>query len=317
MNSPDLLNRPLDASFLVHLQAAIDHSPACLIIAEAPSGQIIYINEAVRKFRGLTDAELLGIGIEQYVLSWKEYAPDGRPLSGAEMPLGRAILNGEVVENEEVIVELDDGSRKWALASAVPIRGAEGDIVAGLVIWYDITQQKAYEAELQRLANTDALTGVLNRRAFFSHAHAEWTRAVRHGHVFSLLLLDIDHFKDINDVHGHQAGDRVLAEIVATCTMGLRDADVFGRIGGEEFALILPETGRTGAQRVAEKLRGRAEAARTLHEGTVLRCTISLGCVTVCPGGDVSAGIEAALRRADAALYEAKRTGRNRVICAS
>lgn len=144
------LNRQLDSSFIGHFQAALDASPACVIIAAAPSGEIIYINDAVRRFRGKHSVPLTGIQVEEYMASWKEYSATGKPLSGAEMPLGRAILTGEHVENEEIIVEMDDGSRKWALASAAPVRDGDGRIIAASVIWYDITDRKMAEAELER-----------------------------------------------------------------------------------------------------------------------------------------------------------------------
>jgi PAS domain S-box-containing protein len=145
------LGRKLDKKFLSHLQGTIDHSPACVIIAEAPTGEIIYINEAVKKFRGETKTPLNGINIEEYMKTWKEYSKDGILLSGEEMPLGRALVFGEIVEDEEIIVELDDGSKKWALASAAPVYDDEKNIIAGTVIWYDITERKKLENQKDNL----------------------------------------------------------------------------------------------------------------------------------------------------------------------
>lgn len=132
------------------LKSVLQHSPACVILAEAPSGRIIYINEAVRSFRGETDAPLTDITLEQYILSWKEKFPDGRIMKCEEMPLARALIHGEIITNEEVIVELDNGDERWALASAAPIRGDSGDIVAGIVTWLDITDYKEKVSALTR-----------------------------------------------------------------------------------------------------------------------------------------------------------------------
>jgi PAS domain S-box-containing protein len=130
------------------LQSALDRSPAAIIIAEAPEGKITYLNNAVWSFRGETDARMTGITIEEYVGTWKEFRPDGRQYRGDEMPLARALLHGEAVENEELIVELDDGTRHWALASAAPILGQRGEIIAAIVVFIDITRIKQTEHEL-------------------------------------------------------------------------------------------------------------------------------------------------------------------------
>jgi len=144
------------------LQAILDYSPACIIIAEAPSGEIIYINRAVKQFRGLTDAQMKGIKIEEYVLTWKEFSAEGKELSGEEMPLGRAIINNEIIINEEIIVELDNGEKKWALATAAPVKNVEGKTIAGIVLWMDITKNKNSENEKEELINSlkDALNNV-------------------------------------------------------------------------------------------------------------------------------------------------------------
>lgn len=130
------------------LHAVLDYSSACIILAEAPSGKIIYINNAVRKFRGETNVSLDGILLEEYVLSWKEFYPDGTPMKSEEMPLARAILNDEIINNEEVIVELDNGEHRWALASAAPIKDKAGATVAGIVSWLDITDYKKSQSAL-------------------------------------------------------------------------------------------------------------------------------------------------------------------------
>lgn len=132
----------------VFLESALEYSPVAIIIAEAPDGNIAYINKAVWSFRGKTNASMTGITIEEYVGTWREFYPDGREYKGAEMPLARSLLNGEVVENEELIVRLDDGTEKWALAHSAPIYGEDGEIKAGIVVFSDITHLKDNEQEL-------------------------------------------------------------------------------------------------------------------------------------------------------------------------
>lgn len=130
------------------LESVLDNSPAAIMICEAPDGRISYINDAVWDFRGKTDARMTGISVEQYVGTWREFFPDGRPYSGSEMPVARSLLTGEVVRNEQLIVELDDGTRKWAAAWSAPIYNEAKEIIAAVVIFSDVTSQKLAELEL-------------------------------------------------------------------------------------------------------------------------------------------------------------------------
>lgn len=165
--------------------------------------------------------------------------------------------------------------------------------------------------EARNLALTDKLTGLRNRRLFDQQLSHELARAKRDGRPLALLLLDIDHFKRVNDTHGHPAGDQVLQSVARVVGSGLRECDLAARFGGEEFAVILPDTGRAGAVSVAERIRGAvAEAALRLEGGRQVRVTASIG-VSVFPGGE--AAPDRLLECADQALYTAKREGRNRV----
>lgn len=171
-------------------------------------------------------------------------------------------------------------------------------------------RQRRVARLLELQAHTDVLTGLANRRRFFEVAEAEISRSRRYETPLSLLMLDIDHFKEVNDAHGHRAGDRVLQQLARTCLEVLRTVDVVGRVGGEEFAILLPETTLEGAVEVAERLReavGRAEVAR--EEGVPLRITVSIGVAPLSAGTN----LDTLMSQADAALYEAKHGGRNRV----
>ncbi len=165
-------------------------------------------------------------------------------------------------------------------------------------------------AEIERMATLDSLTEVFNRRTFVKLAEVELARAERAGTKVSVVFLDMDRFKSINDTHGHAVGDRILLEFVG-CTRGvLRRQDVFGRFGGEEFCLLLPETGLEEARMAAERVRLAIEKAVIRFDGLSLSCTVCAGV----SGSEVHGpDFDRMLRGADEALYVAKRNGRNRV----
>lgn len=179
----------------------------------------------------------------------------------------------------------------------------------------DTTERKRMEAELRRLATTDSLTGILNRRRFTEVAAQEMHRARRLHHPLALIMLDIDWFKRVNDTFGHAAGDKIIQSVARACAEELREIDIVGRLGGEEFAVLLPELGSPRVLEVAERLRRRIEGLHVaVDERNVVRYTCSLG-VADLQDGDPSS--DALLIRADAALYRAKRDGRNCVRTAS
>jgi diguanylate cyclase (GGDEF)-like protein len=168
-------------------------------------------------------------------------------------------------------------------------------------------------AELIALATTDPLTRAANRRSFMESGKTELERRSRTGRPLSLIAIDVDHFKSVNDRYGHAAGDAVLQTLSVTLMTELRSVDVLGRIGGEEFAILLPETALLQAAQVAERLRRAVEGMEVVHGDKSLRVTMSLGVVEVSPG---ITGLSEAMNKADAALYRAKASGRNCVISA-
>ncbi len=177
-------------------------------------------------------------------------------------------------------------------------------------------------AELEVLATRDPLTGLFNLRHFHQLAELELDHAQRMGRSFSLLALDIDHFKTINDTWGHAIGDEALKAFVAACRMALREYDILGRVGGEEFAVALPNTGSEGACVIAGRLRRQVEQIELRPtESASVSFTVSIGlasCVFALPspGDNAQLGIPDLLKRADEALYRAKAAGRNRVVIA-
>jgi two-component system cell cycle response regulator len=168
--------------------------------------------------------------------------------------------------------------------------------------------------KLEDLSNTDGLTRVTNRRHFMELLELEFIRARRYGSTMSYVMIDIDHFKSINDKHGHQVGDQALVGVASVLQDDLRRNDLVGRYGGEEFSLLLPETGVEGARVVAERYRKRIEdKVFQLTDGT-LKLTASLGVAEL---NDNMKDTDALVRCADRALYKAKHDGRNRVVIAT
>ncbi|UVD58758.1 sensor domain-containing diguanylate cyclase [Rhizobium sp. Pop5] len=165
--------------------------------------------------------------------------------------------------------------------------------------------------DLMQSAATDGLTEAMTRRAFKQEADQLISLALRHQHDLSCIVFDIDHFKQVNDTHGHAAGDEVLKAVVSVCKTVLRVGDLFGRIGGEEFAIVLPHVDREGATAVAEKLRAAIASQPIFGEHGALKVTASLGTSAL---SIVSKDIETLLAQADAAMYQAKHGGRNRCV---
>ncbi|MBA4381593.1 MAG: hypothetical protein C0406_03410 [Sideroxydans sp.] len=192
-----------------------------------------------------------------------------------------------------------------------PVHDDTGRIVGLLPTAADITERKNLELELQRQAHLDYLTGLPNRRNFMERGEIELSRTQRYENSISILMLDIDHFKIINDTYGHQSGDLVLKSVAMTFQQVLRNIDIIGRLGGEEFAVILPETGIEKAIEVAERLREKICADEVeLPDGVKIRFTVSIGISALI---DKNSNINLLLNKADSALYKAKQAGRNRV----
>jgi diguanylate cyclase (GGDEF)-like protein len=199
----------------------------------------------------------------------------------------------------------------WVLAIGAPAIFASALVLAAH-LWI-VAQWRRRERELELLIGTDPLTGVANRRVFFERLAAEVSRAARHGRAMSILMIDVDHFKAVNDRYGHQLGDVVLAAIAQGLRDTLRTADVVARFGGEEFAIILPDTGLDEATRAAERVRVHVREQRFGNPRDAIRATVSVGLATLMSdetGDDL-------VFRADAALLIAKRGGRDRITLAS
>jgi diguanylate cyclase (GGDEF)-like protein len=211
---------------------------------------------------------------------------------------------------ESVIGTLVCGSRQ---AGALPEAAQKELTMLALQAAEALVRTRLFE-QAERLATTDGLTGLLNRRTFNAQLQGRLREAQRYDRPLSLLLLDVDHFKKVNDTYGHPAGDAVLRGIAGLLQKQARETDIVARYGGEEMALILPETEAPGAQAIAERIRRAAAAVTHPSEQGAIQVTVSIGLATW-PGPGESA--EAILEAADKALYRAKQGGRNRVACAN
>jgi diguanylate cyclase (GGDEF)-like protein len=181
----------------------------------------------------------------------------------------------------------------------------------------DISERVVADEKLFAMATQDSLTGVRNRRYFLEGLESEVARCRRHGRPLSLLSLDADYFKAVNDTFGHEAGDRVLRRIADTCRGNLREVDLVGRMGGEEFAIAMPDTDLETARMAAERLRLMVAAERIDYDDQTLQVTMSVGISALRDNGldfSVEHCIEDLMRRSDKALYQAKKAGRNRVV---
>ncbi|WP_319583411.1 diguanylate cyclase [uncultured Pseudodesulfovibrio sp.] len=231
-------------------------------------------------------------------------------LAATEQQLARSIETKEPLYLEFRIVRADGVTRHIRIEGLVQV-DEKGMPTRLIGISMDVTEQRKMEDELRTLASTDPLTGASNRRQFMSRLSEEFERCKRYNTSLVLLSLDIDHFKRINDTYGHPAGDDVLKELVALCRNTLRTTDLFGRVGGEEFQAALTQTRIGAGEKTAERLRRRVEQCEVKTHDQIITFTISIGVTALAPEDE---SIEALLKRADDALYQAKRSGRNRVV---
>ncbi|SFN28386.1 PAS domain S-box-containing protein/diguanylate cyclase (GGDEF) domain-containing protein, partial [Nitrosomonas communis] len=224
----------------------------------------------------------------------------------------RVLIHGEDTA-EKVICKSEDGNMRiyWEIKTPIYENDKKTRICGLCGISTDITELEMLKEKLEQQARQDYLTGLFNRRFFMEQGHAELIRAQRYGHALSMLMLDIDNFKKVNDRHGHQAGDAVLKRLADVMRKILRTVDITGRIGGEEFAVLLPETDPQRASEVAERLREDvACTAVTLETGMPLYFKVSIGVASL---KDRNTDLNTLLNQADKALYQAKESGRNRV----
>jgi diguanylate cyclase (GGDEF)-like protein/PAS domain S-box-containing protein len=266
---------------------------------------IRFFNPAAERIFGYTREEILGKKLHSLVVidEMQQEAHTGLakfwqtgqgPIIDTSRELVARKKDGRVFPAEVFVARVKKDDTFWAVGAVL-----------------DITDRKVKEEKLVMLATMDGLTGVFNRRHFLFLAEQEVARSKRYNKAIFFLMFDLDHFKEINDTFGHETGDRVLQDFASICTEGLRRADIFGRMGGEEFAAVVVEAEAEEALAVAERIRKTFAAQKIIREETERNLSVSIGISRLDP---VTGSLESAYAAADRALYEAKGQGRNRVI---
>lgn len=280
--------------------AAIDYAAEAIAIADG-NGVVQYINPAFASMTGHRLDEVRGRSRLAELLL--EQQPE------LQEQLAQAIHDGQPWRGELSSLR-PDGHRCVETVSVVPVRDAHKQLIHIVAIKYDISAAKQLQADLERLANTDELTGLYNRRQFLQRAQEEIARGQRWQRPLSLAMLDLDFFKHINDRFGHGFGDEVLRRFASCIQFNVRLEDVCGRLGGEEFAILLPDTDRYNAGLMMERVREAVEQLRLDNPlgGEAVRFTVSIGISELYPGEETPTPL---IARADAALYLAKQEGRN------
>ncbi len=192
-----------------------------------------------------------------------------------------------------------------------PLRDENNEIQSIFIYIQDVTEVAMYERKLMEMNMKDGLTGIYNRRYMEIKLKEEFHRCKRYGGELSIIMFDIDHFKKVNDDYGHQCGDHILQSLSSTVTAVVRSVDYLYRYGGEEFCCLLPETKLEGALQAAERIRNAVSEMDTTYNGRIIKITVSLGVAGIDEAID---SVDMFLKKADDALYQAKREGRNRVV---
>ncbi|WP_373509230.1 EAL domain-containing protein [Thiocapsa sp.] len=273
------------------------------------NGEIRFVNDAGKRIWG--GARYVGIErFGEYKAWWLD---TGKAIEPQDWAAARAIERGETSLGEQIQIECFDGTRKVVLNSAVPLRDADGTVKGAVVVNQDITQNKAAEEEIRRLAFYDPLTQLPNRRLLLEHlAHAQ-AKSARTLHEGALLFIDLDNFKTLNDTFGHDTGDLLLQQVAERLSACVREGDTVARLGGDEFVVMLEDLGtnaeQAGAQaeRVGEKILTHLNPPYRIAEQSH-HSTPSIGITLFCGHRE---SLEELLKRADLAMYQAKAAGRN------
>ena len=276
----------------------IQSSPFPIMLSNLKDDRLILVNDKASHLFKIMPNTLQNFRTEQYYVD-----------ANARKELLRQLTISPVVENFQAELHRPGAKETFWLEISARVMEFENEVVL-YSAFKDITSQKIHERELFEKAVLDPLTGCYNRRQFQELATKELRRAWRYNKSFCVLMMDIDHFKQVNDTHGHAFGDVVLKTMASVCRHSLRDTDIFARYGGEEFILLLPETDLAGGVLVGERLRRNVSATNIpLPDGEPYSITISLGVIV----SDAFEKLEDLIKGADTALYQAKEGGRNRV----
>jgi diguanylate cyclase (GGDEF)-like protein/PAS domain S-box-containing protein len=272
-----------------------------------PERTILYWNKGAERLTGYSSAEVLGTRCRDNILMHVD--TEGTNLCTSGCPLQRSMQSGEPLESE-VFLHHKNGHRVPVRVRAAPLRDSGGNVIGGVEIFSDNSEKinsLDIIEELQRKAFLDPLTGLANRRYLDTGLPARFDEIARYGWQFGVIMMDIDHFKSVNDRYGHYVGDEALKMVARTLLNSSRSSDIIGRWGGEEFVAILPNATALRLLMSAERHRALVERSSLPLESGPLTLTISAGATLVLPG-DTPATL---IKRADKLLYESKANGRN------
>lgn len=289
------------------LEAIYEHAP-CAYQSINKHGIIERMNKTGLGWAGYQHNEVINQMHYSHMLQ-ADVATDHHHLG--KTPKDIMMERGTMVDYPMIMVR-KDGSSFPVSVSAVAVFDEQGQYIMTRTTVVNVTERRKLEQELLQQARTDDLTGALNRRHFQYLAQLELDRVRREGSHCSLIVLDLDHFKRINDTHGHAAGDEALKAFAGVCVQSMRSTDILARTGGEEFAALLPNTNPTEAHVIAERIRLAVESSSvTLKDGRTLAFTVSIGVAALYP---TDRSPDGPMGRADRLLYQAKAQGRNRVV---
>lgn len=283
-----------------HLRSLLAFAPSALCLVDFRADAVRFVNGEMAALLGVTTAALDGTAPGALFVQPEAWAG-----------LREALGEKGTVRDQEHLVHTAHGGQRWVTLSATVLAdGDDGDEVVLSLL--DVTERHDRERRLSEQAATDPLTGLANRRSFFERGHEVLELAKRHQRPLSVLMLDLDHFKLVNDQFGHAVGDDVLVRVARLLETSRRQGDLPARLGGEEFVILLPETPLDKAIEAGERIREAVEnAPLTLDDGTLVAFTISIGVAQ--SQAEPEADLESLLEIADVALYRAKQRGRNRV----
>ena len=274
--------------------------------------RIFFWNQAAEKLTGFNRGEVVGKVCADGIL--RHVTEDGKMLCHDGCPLQKTIDEG-VYSEAEVFLHHKDGHRVPVNVRATPIRDDKGNVIGAVEVFRNATDEvnrRSRMKELENIAFIDPLTGVANRRFLMTSLKGRLDEYNRYGWKFGILFLDIDHFKAVNDTHGHDIGDELLKMVAATLSNNARPFDLVGRYGGEEFIVIVANVEENQLVAVAERFRFLVQTSG-LRKPLNLSVTVSIGVAEI----EKDDSVDELIKRADLRLYRAKKSGRNRVIATS
>ncbi len=288
---------------------ALDNALDVIFITEANfddvgGSPIVYVNQAFTKLTGYDPEEI--IGQSPRILQ-------GDNTSTETLRKIRSAMQKKQSIRTEILNYVKSGKEYWLDINIVPLTNEQGDVTHFLSIERDLSKRIELEKRLYHDATVDSLTQLSNRQHFFELCSNELSISKRYSKICCLLMIDIDHFKHINDEFGHQVGDKALAKTGQVLLSQSRSSDILGRIGGEEFAMLLPQSSISDSLHVGERIRSAMEAADWASENIPYPITVSIGLAKF----QFDEAIESLHKRADDALYQAKASGRNCIVNAN